>query len=146
MGHKQKALFPLLPCRSPLSMTHSNKSRKMKVKANRLSLSHPAVLWYCGVLRLMWMSHSICCKNEALQDGGRMGGSGSGHSYQGKAHRPEMVHLHGLRPLLLGSLPSDLQAEHCGVCASGFPVHENGATLPEHCCLCVRTTHPLQVW
>lgn len=68
MGHKQKALFPLLLCRSPLSMTHSNKSRKMKVKANSLSLTHPAVLWYCGALRLMWMSHSICWENEALQD------------------------------------------------------------------------------
>lgn len=82
----------------------------MKVKASRLSSAHPAGLWGCGALRLMWMSHSICCRNEAPQDVWRMEGSGSGHSYQGKAHRPEMLHLHGFRPLLLGSLPSDLQA------------------------------------
>lgn len=50
----------------------------MKVKANSLSLTRPAVLWYCRALRLMWMSQSICCKNEAPQDALRMEGKALG--------------------------------------------------------------------
>lgn len=50
----------------------------MKVKANSLSLTRPAVLWCCRARRLMWMSHSICCKNEAPQDVLRMEGKALG--------------------------------------------------------------------